>query len=498
MHTHHPLAMRFSGAGLYGAAAFGRLFPNLPALEFDDAAAAAYARSLQSAEVDDNPDLPAAYTYFGQFVDHDLTFDPVPDIRDRRAGRAVVNARTPRFDLDSVYGSGFVADPHLYDRYTPGLMLLGKGRDHRRSPSPDTSEDDLPRNDQNVMVSQIQLAFLRLHNRVYRERISAGEEAATAFESARRTVRWHYQWVVLHDFLPRLAGQWAVSAVLENGESPARERYRGKWFNLESPRIPLEFSGAVYRFGHSMVRDSYVLSDDFESRLGPRKIFSADGEGGIAPDLRAGRFLPRAWSLQWDRFLLFPGGRTPQASQRIDRKMANALRHVPGFDPSDLALRNLVRGRSLGLPSGQDVAHAMGLTPLPASRPEPLWLYVLREAEENCEGLRLGPVAARIVAEVMLGVLAADPDSFVNAAPGWQPSPSMLAPGSSAFELKDLIHAAGLPCDRSAWLRWVGGDFVKRPNELGPLPDEILPGRGTRFSGQSISLHRGRVAEVQM
>ncbi len=508
MDTHHPLATRLASAGSHATTAFSRLFPQLQALDFDDATAADYARAVQSVEVDDNPDMPAAYTYFGQFLDHDLTFDPVPRIDDRRAGSA--NSRTPRFDLDSLYGFGFVADPHLYDRGSPGLLLLGKGRDHRRSPPTTTNEDDLPRNsqaialvgdprnDQNVMVSQIHLAFLRLHNRLYRERIAAGEDAAAAFEAARRTLQWHYQWVVLHDFLPRLVGSWSIAAVLEDGNGPARERFRGNWFKIESPQIPLEFSGAIYRFGHTMVRNAYVLSDDFENRLGPRKIFSADGNGGNAPDLRGGRFLPRAWSLQWDRFLKFPGSVTPQAGQRIDRKMANSLRTVPGFDPSDLALRNLVRGRSLSLPAGQDVAHAMGLTPLPAPRPQPLWLYVLREAEESADGRRLGPVAARIVAEVMVGILAADPNSYLNVAPDWQPSTSMLAPGSTAFELKDLIHAAGLPCNRSAWLSWVERGFVRMPNELGPLPGEILPERGTHFTGRSISLHRGKAAEVQL
>ena len=473
MHTQHPLASLLAGQSPLAPEKFGRLFPDLPPLGFNDTEAMAYANAMESVEVDDNPSIPAAYTYFGQFLDHDLTFDPSSDIRARRSPNSLVNFRTPRFDLDCVYGAGPLVNPHLYDSVEIGRMLLGKGRDHRIRPSPATAEDDLPRNsqgtaltgdprnDQNVLVSQVHLAFLRFHNRIFD--LHAGEDWAAAFEHAQKLVRWHYHWVILHDFLPLMVGPKIIAEILPTSLEPARNRFQGRYFRLDAtPSIPVEFSGAAYRVGHSMVRNSYVLSDNFQTRLGARIIFHADGEGEPLPDLRGGRFLPWAWSLQWDRFLKFPEGPQPQPSQRIDHKLAVALRNVPRFDPPDLALRNLLRGRSYGLPSGQDVARQIGVPPLEASKPEPLWLYILREAWVTQDGQRLGPVGARIVAEVFLGILAADESSFVNAEPDWRPSSGFFAPHSNNFELKDLIYSAGLPCNRVEWESWVGGKTVAR------------------------------------
>jgi hypothetical protein len=502
MYEHHPFTALSAFSSRSPGEKYDRLFPELPPLDFDDSAAAAYAADMESVEVDDNPDIAAAYTYFGQFLDHDITFDPNPDVRVKRPAECLVNVRTPRLDLDSLYGSGPVVDPFLYDRSSPGRLLVGKGRDHRKASSPETAEDDLPRNrqgiallgdprnDQNVLVSQIHLAFLRFHNRVLDLQKSTGLGPAAAFDAAERTVRWHYQWIVLHDFLPRIVEVDVLGAILPDGSGPARERYRGRYFPINRPRIPVEFAGAAYRFGHSMVRNTYVLNDNFEERLGPRIIFSADGEAGPAPDLRGGRYLPWGWSLQWDRFLTLPGGQA-QPSQKIDLKLAKALRQVPGFTPSDLALRNLLRGRSLGLPSGQDVARHMGLLPLGAAKPEPLWRYILREASEFHDGRRLGPVGSRIVAEVVLGIVAGDAAAYVNAEPEWQPSPAYFAPNHNEFDLAGLVYAAGMPCDRVNWRRWVAGTPSAPEQRIGPLPGTML-GTGAR-AGSTVSLQRGGV-----
>ena len=128
-------------------------------------------------ELDDNEAIPAGYTYFGQFVDHDITFDPVSSLQRINDPDALENFRTPRFDLDSVYGSGPGDEPFQYDRDSiDGVKLLvGKGRDVNTGET--TSEDDLPRNaqgialigdprnDENIIVSQLQLAFIKLHNK---------------------------------------------------------------------------------------------------------------------------------------------------------------------------------------------------------------------------------------------------------------------------------------------------------------------------------------------
>lgn len=485
MHTHFVSGLAHVRDASSQAA--NRLFPHLPALEISEDEALSLAARMSSVGIEDNPRIPAGYTYLGQFIDHDLTFDPLVEFRGKSPADGVVNVRTPAFDLDSVYGLGPVTQPHLYDKVETGVFLIGKGRDHRVRPAPPTHEDDLPRNqqgtalvgdprnDQNIMVSQIHLAFLRLHNLIFETLVVQGENRRNAFERARKLLQWHFQWIVLHDFLPRLVGSEIVAALLPPGEGPARERFRPLYFKPGSPpTIPLEFSGAAYRIGHSMVRDRYALSDNFESRLGARIIFHKNGDTEPLPDLRGGRFLPWAWSLQWNRFFQFPNAPVPQLSQSFDTKLAPALRAVPGFDPSDLALRNILRSQNYRLPSGQAVAQAMGIKPLEAPKPEPLWFYILREAASVQEGARLGPVGARIVAEVLLGVLVADANAFVNAAPAWRPSPSFSAPGSRVFEMRDLIHAAGMPVDRAQWTSWVDHGPLRK-SDLGPSLAELLP-----------------------
>jgi hypothetical protein len=458
-------------------ARFGRLFafiafrdPGAPAIE-------ALARALATiGDGDNNRDIPAGYTYLAQFVDHDITFDATSQLQSDDDAGELPNFRTPRFDLDSVYGSGPVDQPFLYDWSAAGhagakLLVTenAAGGPFARLDLPRNEQGRAligdPRNDENLIVSQLQLLFLRFHNKVVE--IVAGEPERLArtklFEEARRRVRWHYQWIVVNVLLAKLLGH------------PPPPRLGHDWRG--EPFIPLEFSAAAYRFGHSMVRPTYKIGDH---HLGPDRQPSAVGilAGGVhtADDdhLNGFRRLPAALEITWSRFFA-TGANAPQSSLKIDEHLAAPLHALPAAfarelppdearaaeppQTTDLARLNLLRGRALKLPAGPDVARAVGAEPLtrdqlfppPAeggvvlpddvkdtlTAATPLWYYLLREASSYVhEGRSLGPVGGQIVADVFHGLLDNDRESYVHERPAWRPT--LFAAGE--HPMADLVN----------------------------------------------------------
>jgi len=439
--------------------------------------------------------LPAGYTYFGQFVDHDITFDPVSSLERQNDPDALVDFRTPRFDLDSLYGRGPSDQPYLYEPDGVHLTLgrdvasgnTATGHDLQRSASGRAIIGD-PRNDENLIVSQVQVAFLAFHNKVL-DRIGSenpGLGAQDVFKLAQQTVRWHYQWIVVHDFLARLVGDEVVDEILAPkpyaapGGAGATTRPDLRFFHWrDSPYMPVEFSVAAYRFGHSIIRPSYLLNDiiplpraEHAARI---PLFSDSGDD--LSHLNGFRPLPDAWAIQWKYFLPDIRGDAagpndqflPQPSYKLDAELSNPLGSLPasvaqpeeiveGEPPSlaqVLAARNLIRGLRLGIPAGQDVARAMGLTPLDDTQlfgdmslsngaiedlagHAPLWFYILKEAEIVSGSAHLGPVGGRIVAEVLIGLLAGDPLSYLSVDPGWRPTLPALA--QHTFVLSDVFN----------------------------------------------------------
>ncbi|HST37890.1 MAG TPA: heme peroxidase family protein, partial [Conexibacter sp.] len=419
---------------------------------------------------DDSP-VPAAYTYFGQFVDHDITFDPVSQLQRLNDPDALVDFRTPRFDLDSVYGAGPSASPFLYESRDPvfgGVKLL-VGRNPANDPlqgGDPLDPQDLPRNeqgraligdprnDENIIVSQLQLAFLKFHDRAAdRVRRATRLSGAGLFQETRRLVTWHYQWVVIHDFLERIVGPELVRDVLVRGR---------RFFDWENaPFMPVEFSAAAYRFGHSMVRPGYDLNEIVTGV----PIFARAARPGTFESLHGFRRLPSLWTIDWSHFAPLTR-RRPQPSRKINIRLAPPLMQLPtsvdaGRNP--LAVLNLRRGKALQLPSGQAVAGAMRLRPLSTAQlafgrlrlsaahrsafeqDTPLWFYVLREAEVHGRSQRLGPVGGRIVAEVLIGLLEGDPSGFLKAEPDWRPGRGAVAfPAARRgdFTLADLLRFA--------------------------------------------------------
>jgi hypothetical protein len=403
--------------------------------------------------------IPAGYTYFGQFVAHDITFNPISSLTQRRDPESIVSFRTPRLDLDSLYGRGPKDSPYFYEPARAssrvGRLSVGWGLG--------SGEEDLPRtegepavaligdsrNDDNTMISQLHLAFIRLHNKIL-------DEPNADFDHAQRMTRWHYQWVILNDYLPRICDRQVLNEIWSKSDRKNGTEPKLRWFTWKVwPFVPLEFSGAAFRFGHSMVRDTYQLN----FKHAPIPVFG----GGSLGNLQGFRRLPFRWTVQWDHFLEFDGDKTskpklPQESNLIDSSLALSLEDLPsdvlGIGAAgeiskarrELRARNIERGYQLDLPSGQAVARAMSMEGKDllgeiCDGGDPLWVYILREAGLQNEGKRLGKVGSTIVAETIIGLIAGDPLSYVKVDPRWKPT---LRPGET-FELRDLIRAAGMP-----------------------------------------------------
>jgi Animal haem peroxidase len=421
--------------------------------------------------------VPAGYTYLGQFIDHDITFDPTSKLDQVVDPEALVNFRTPRLDLDSLYGSGPVVQPYLYDwkESKPFGTHLLVGRNEAED---GTTFEDLPRNDsgraligdfrndENVIISQLHLLFIRFHNAVVQHVLGQGKlkKRDEVLEEAQRIVRWHYQWILVHEFLPLVVGEAMAEDVLPSPGKGARQEVRRRFFKWRhDPFIPVEFSGAAYRFGHSMVRADYGIKRIPETFA---LTMVAEHPLPLNPDLGGFRPLHESLVIDWERFFKMPGvHQAPQPSQQIDTTIVRPLFELPDQDPGqeELPRRNLQRGNTLGLPSGQDVASAMHQgwltdeelelepTRFPKSQGElagatPLWFYILCETkravgpkDENQAGLHLGPVGGRIVAEVIAGLLEGDRTSYLSQKEPWEPNELGVGPG---FSMADVVRIA--------------------------------------------------------
>src|SRR5256886_125085 len=360
---------------------FGRMFRTLPGAQFDEQMLRKLADAMSAqpedkptpeteADDEENTAISAGYTYLGQFIDHDLTFDPASSLERQNDPDGLVDYRTPRFDLDSVYGRGPDDQPFLYEEDGVHLLI---GRNKAR-------EDDLARNvkgrallgdsrnDENLIVSQLALGVIKYHNKIVDAPPFQGVPPERRFDEGRRIVRWHYQWAVIHDFLARLVGTEVIEDILHpvSFKVPAGDGAKTirtlailpRFFHwTKRPFMPVEFSVAAYRFGHSMVRGEYELNDKVQNI----PIFAKPPE----EDLRGFRELPDGHVIQWARFFQFDESKLEvQPSRKIDSKLSFGVSILPEAVAKEihaLAERDLKRGKALGLPSGQAVARAIGV-----------------------------------------------------------------------------------------------------------------------------------------
>jgi len=446
--------------------------------------------------VSGNSNIPAGYTYLGQFLDHDITATPSEMALSAEGSvepEEFMNQRTPRLDLDSLYGNG-PSDPSSKEMYADGARLKTGNTSDTPGGAPGGpisggGPHDLPRrddfsaiigdgrNDENLAVAQTHLAFIKFHNKKVDQIAAAqGLTGNELFKAARKEVTLHYQAIVLTDYLPRIIEQGVLQDVIKNG----RKFYTEDKINC----MPIEFSVAAFRFGHSMVRPDYEWNRVFNSNPGGIRatfelMFEFSGVSGTRtpnpdddpPFFGGSPTLPSNWPVDWTRMYDFGSvaGIDSHAdlnmARDIDANLALALKLLPEFqrDPAlvdktdeektvlfSLAARNLLRGRLVKLPSGQQVAQAMldagvNLTPLSteeiASAPHktiltenglhentPLWYYILREARLRHDGNSLGPVGSRILAETFVGLIENSGVNVFDDRPGLNFSmPELLA-----------------------------------------------------------------------
>jgi hypothetical protein len=464
----------------------------------------------------------AALTYFGQFVDHDITLDqsatpgtaaPAPEglvpLELEVIREGTKNLRTGVLELDSVYGKPAPKDPQ-----NPRKMKIGnvttledppppevRGRPLLRPPGKADANDlpreprnegvfvhdraaliGDPRNDENTIISQLHVAFLRAHNKLVNEAAPPNR-----FKKAKRRLLRHYQYIVLHDFLKQIVGSAIVRDTIKNGNrvfDPDEDEFF----------MPLEFAVAAYRFGHSMVRSAYDFNLNFNKsgeQTGPNdlttpatldRLFTFTALSGQLGFGQGSNTLPENWIIEWENFFDPQGRASLSKARKIDTQLVvplHELRTMEGQDEpglaAKLAVRNLLRGYQMRMPTGQAVAHALrkklkGVRDIPVLTPEqleknaekvnsdqaqvlkralpggtklskrtPLWYYILAEAAILRKGRRLGPVGSTIVAEVLVGLVRRSPDSILDPEVDWQPNLPSLDQGST---LADLLRFA--------------------------------------------------------
>ncbi len=523
--------------------------------------------------VEVNSTIPAVYTYWGQFIDHDMTANtdrpdkdgrpigditknPITPIPATDVPGGIVNLRRPTFDLDSVYGNGpglsrdypcidvGGPDTPMYDgiRMRVGENADGPGIPGVKIPPVEDLSRDLPRigpmvadgiitfddipvglkplsdeevktrpfigdlrNDENLIVAQFHLAVLRFHNKVadkVEDNLTAfGLEAdasdADKFAVVQRLVRYHYQWLVVNDYLPTVTLPGIVDKILVGGTKEYEPLPNGDLF------APLEYSVAAFRFGHTMVRGGYdhnrnfgapvpasvtpvqrfASFDDLFRFTGNGHALAADITKSVRDPFRGLPTLPFNWIIEWDRMTNKSDPNEAHFARKIDTRLAPPILNMvnEGTDAAiqddagtavrkllrGLAVRNLLRGYLLSIPTGQAAADAMGVDKLTEAELRknntddtnralqnggflvntPLWFYILKEAETRADGNSLGELGSRIVVETQIGIMRNDSSSYLNAPNGpWDPSKGVQLPngGGPIVTIRDFFQFADL------------------------------------------------------
>ena len=350
---------------------------------------------------------------------------------------------------------------------------MGKGagaKAKRRALIPD------PRNDENLIVAQTHLAMIRFHNRMV-DRQPTSLPVAQRFQRARRSVTLHYQWLIRHDYLPRIVHTDVLDHVFTNG----REAGGADALPTDVPRMPVEFSVAAFRLGHSMIRPAYDWNRRFPD--GGRHLDYMFEFSGLGRNLGGEVRLLGNWLAEWRRLYDFVGGGHPDlaaptasttrsGSTPVDRPAQEpAAQHVrrcrrhpvrrpaaqPRLPQPDAGVDAQARQRasrwsSAWTPGGQgrgrsrqsQILNGNGgarLTSLSDAARErvatrtPLWFYVLREAETG-DG-RLRGVGARIVTKTFHRAIEGSRFSIIRT-PGFRPNHGR----GDTFEMIDLLFFA--------------------------------------------------------
>lgn len=471
--------------------------------------------------------IPAGYTYLGQFIDHDMSLDsasrklpwePIP-------ASEVFNQRTPFLNLETIYGFEIPSNKDeparskLIEENSKTLLRLGntvasgginkvfRNKDLPRVPGTAKAYIVDSRNDENLVVAQTQVAFMRFHNSVVnylRER--GADDSVETFERARKIVIQHYQWIILHDYLPKIVRQDILDNVLNEGN-------QFYFPDAERPFMPLEFSVAAFRAGHSMIRDTYNWNivfnhDPASSPVSLIDLTALTGRCGLNKNLN----LPSQWVINWHWFFHFPG--SPQQlklnfASPINTKLVPLLSQLPApgtgckfskpGEPfkreNSLAAFDLYRAKAMALPSGQAVAEKIRGTKDNVLKPEqidnllpknlrsgssdfsketPLWFYLLAEAEIEEHGNCLGEVGSRIIAETLVELIRHSEYSILKEE--FQPHPD-LSGDAGLFGMPQMLEFTG---------KYKSEDF----DELNPLKELNLCDEQTKAEVENLIFDR--------
>jgi heme peroxidase len=456
---------------------FSRLGPKGTGKQLGEANRRKIAQAMTAANLAPGQ-IPAGFTYLGQFLDHDLTFDKSGLMEGVDIPPAtLLQSRSPSLDLDSLYGNG-PQDPGSAKFYEADGIHLKKGAASGGPPGSDLPRQTAaaaigeaiipdPRNDENLAVAQTHAAFIRFHNRVV-DTLPSSVPTAQRFQEARKIVTKHYQWLIRTDYLPRICTPAVVTNVFNQG----RKVFEVGASPTSVPTMPIEFSVAAFRLGHSMVRADYKWNKVFpNATLGQLFDFSHLSGGLPGP-------IPDIWIADFRRLYNFgqlspapPALVVPAAlfnrAMRIDTRLVTPLRTLRVPDPNprkNLAFRNLLRANMLKLATGQQMVtflkskgvsvtkltnaqirdgnNGADLGALTATQRNallihtPLWFYILREAELN-QG-KLGAVGSRIVTETFHRAIEGSTFSIVRDT-AFRPS---LGPNNTTFRMVDLLFFA--------------------------------------------------------
>ena len=433
-----------------------------------------------------SPEIPAVFTFVGQFIDHDLTmnavnlFEPQEDpIFPTPPGAApipnpIVDGASPLIDLDSVYGPRAKLGAPLNALYEGDKFRLVSANGITDLPrdADGTATIADKRNDENQLILQIHLLVQRMHNKFV--------EDGASFEEARRQTIYNWQFMMLNDYLPRIIQAETLTFVLtqiglpdfgELKHKPCRDLATG----MLRVSMPHEFA-IGFRFGHSQLKRGYKLNNSYPegSLLFDNSLVGTGPDGTGYDDLRGGRTLRAKNHIEWPTFF---ASSAPVLSNRIDRKVTARVFDLPeSAIPDDIKYignlphRNLIRSRQVGLCSGEALAKFYGIAAMAPEQIEPaaskrdfyeqnerrqpgelrifetpLWYYILREAElTNGPGpnaSKLGPLGSRLVAEVIVGAIAYAPLSVAKD-PSWKSTiPGALSdPGAPSDHLRNIIR----------------------------------------------------------
>jgi len=448
--------------------------------------------------------IPAGYTYLGQLIAHEISFDNSKELPEKEL--TPKSTRSPSIDLDSLYGSdrNDPATQRIYDAASPARLAIGKTfgnglkeleNDLPRDPTSGEAFIGDERNDENLVVAQMHVALIKFHNKVVDALKKEGVVDQELFARAREEVIRHFQWIILRDYLPKIVDP----TVLAGAEDLVRNGKVSWCTSKEALFMPLEFSAAALRLGHSMVRRKYQWNLFHSTELGDKsggaalsQLFAQtkfQGSGTIGapnPSLRS------EWVIDWRRFFKFPtelgfpmvaaGAAGTDAgtnvAKKIDTNFDLHLNTITGFpdlgllgENRSITVRNLLRGHALGLPTGEEaVAQRNGAVPVVDGKKlragpyqdllnnpllkdkTPLWFYILKEAElgddtqPNSAGNRLGKLGSKIMVDVLLGIMKFSPISILDDN-DWYPKYTRRGvpeTDSAKFEMVDLLDFAGV------------------------------------------------------